>query len=107
MWKDTLFVKLGTFYVAVGEDAVLVHKKLNLKCTCFKLNICKVGFPVIALEKYVEKLNEIKYGYVIYDYDEIADFMYRKLHKNNSTLIEGSLDSNGDVECKTIISIKQ
>ena len=64
-----VFVRLGTFYIAVGEDAVLLHKILDLKCTCFKLNICKVGFPVIALDKYVEKLNETKYSYVIYDYD--------------------------------------
>ena len=61
--KGTIvFVKLGTFYVAVGEDAVLVHKLLDLKCTCFKMNICKVGFPVIALDKYVEKLNQTKYS---------------------------------------------
>ena len=56
-----VLVKLGTFYVAVGEDAVLLHKKIDLKCTCYKMNICKVGFPVIALDKYVEKLNETKY----------------------------------------------
>ena len=55
-----VLVKLGTFYVAVGEDAVLMHKKLDLKCTCFKMNVCKVGFPVIALDKYVEKLNKTK-----------------------------------------------
>lgn len=68
--KGTIvLVRLGSFYVAVGEDAVLLHKKLDLKCTCFKMNICKVGFPVIALDKYVEKLNETKYSYVIYDYD--------------------------------------
>lgn len=73
-----VFIKLGTFYVAEGEDAVLMHKKLDLKCTCFKMNICKVGFPVIALEKYVEKLNKTKYAYVIYGYDEIGDYMYRK-----------------------------
>ena len=53
-----VLVKLGTFYVAVGEDAVLLHKRIDLKCTCYKMNICKVGFPVIALDKYVEKLNE-------------------------------------------------
>ena len=68
--KGTIvFVKLGTFYIAVGEDAVLMHKKLELKCTCFKMNICKVGFPVVALEKYVEKLNKTKYAYVIYDFN--------------------------------------
>ena len=65
--ENIVFVRTGTFYIAVGEDAVLLNKKLNLKCTCYKTNICKVGFPVIALDKYVEKLNEIKYGYVIYD----------------------------------------
>ena len=64
---NIVFVKIGTFYITVGEDAVLIHKKLNLKCTCYKKNICKVGFPVVAFEKYVEKLNETKYGYVIYD----------------------------------------
>lgn len=64
--KGTIvFVKLGTFYIAVGEDAVLINKILGLKCTCFKMNICKVGFPVIALDKYVEKLNQTKYSYVI------------------------------------------
>lgn len=64
---NIVFAKTGTFYVTAGEDAVLISKKLNLKCTCYKKNICKVGFPVVAFEKYVEKLNETKYGYVIYD----------------------------------------
>ena len=54
---NMVFVKIGTFYVTAGEDAVLIHKKLNLKCTCYKKNICKVEFPVVAFEKYVEKLN--------------------------------------------------
>ena len=81
-----VFVKLGTFYVAVGEDAVLMHKILDLKCTCFKMNICKVGFPVVAIEKYVEKLNQTKYAYVIYDFDaekiELKEVM-RKKGKHN------------------------
>ena len=77
-----VFVKLGTFYIAVGEDAVLLHKKLDLKCTCYKTNICKVGFPINALDKYIEKLNETKYAYVIYDYDnkkvELKEIMRKK-----------------------------
>ena len=69
--KGTIvFIKLGTFYIATAEDAVLLHNKLGLKCTCFKLNICKVGFPVNALDKYVDKLNETNYAYVIYDFDQ-------------------------------------
>ena len=63
--RKIVFIKLGTFYVAVGEDAVLLHNKLELKCTCYKNHMCKVGFLVNALDKYVEKLNETKYAYVI------------------------------------------
>ena len=35
-----VFIKLGTFYISTAEDAVLLHNKLELKCTCFKMNIC-------------------------------------------------------------------
>lgn len=56
-----VFIKLGTFYISTAEDAVLLHNKLELKCTCFKMNICKMGFLVNSLEKYVDKLNKINY----------------------------------------------
>ena len=56
-----IFIKLGTFYIATAEDAVLLHNKLELKCTCFKMNICKIGFPVNSLEKYVDKLSRKGY----------------------------------------------
>ena len=40
--KGTIvLVRLGSFYVAVGEDAVLLHKKLDLKCTCIKIKFTK------------------------------------------------------------------
>ena len=87
--ENIVFVRTGTFYIAVGEDAVLLNKKLNLKCTCYKTNICKVGFPVIALDKYVEKLNEIKYGYVIYDLNldksELKEIVRKKGKYNKET----------------------
>ena len=37
-----ILIRLGAFYIAVGEDAVVLHKELQLKCTCFKNRICKV-----------------------------------------------------------------
>lgn len=46
-----------------------MHKKLDLKCTCYKTNICKVGFPVVVIQKYIERLNKMKYGYVIHTFD--------------------------------------
>lgn len=83
-----VLVKLGAFYVAVGQDAVLLHDKLNLKCNCFKNNVCKVGIPTNSLEKYREKLDKIKYSYIIYDYDkekmELKE-LYNKIGKLNKT----------------------
>ena len=37
-----VFVKLDAFYIATEEDAVLLHKILDLKCICFKMNICSL-----------------------------------------------------------------
>lgn len=65
-----VFVKLGAFYIATGRDAILLQSKLNLKCTCFENNICKVGIPVNSIESYLLKLDKIRYSYIIYDYDK-------------------------------------
>lgn len=64
-----VLVKMGAFYIAKGRDAVLLHKVLNLKIICLKKEVCKVGFPVNALNKYIEKLEDLKYGYIVYNYD--------------------------------------
>ena len=65
-----VLIKLGAFYVATEKDAVFLHEKLELKCTCFKNNVCKVGIPINALERYVEKLDSTKHSYIIFDYDK-------------------------------------
>lgn len=65
-----VLIRLGVFYIATGRDAVLLHEKFGLKCTCFSNNICKVGIPINSLDKYIEKLNKIKYAYAIYDYNK-------------------------------------
>ena len=65
-----VFVKCGHFYIAIEEDAVLLNDLLDLKCTCFRENTCKVGVPVNSIEKYISKLQELRYGYVVYDYDK-------------------------------------
>ena len=116
--KGTIvFIKLGTFYVAVGEDAVLMHKKLDLKCTCFKMNICKVGFPLIALDKYVEKLNKTKYAYVIYDYDnqkvELKEIIRKKgkhnkeENKNINCILCSGIEKRYEKEDKYLLAINK
>ena len=60
-----VFVNAGNFYIAVGKDAVLLHKLLELKTTCMKQEICKVGFPINSLEKYSEILCSKKYSFIV------------------------------------------
>lgn len=66
--KKIILIKLGMFYIATGRDEVLLYDKLNLKCTCFTDNVCKVGVPVTAIDKYIEKLDKTGYGHIIFNY---------------------------------------
>lgn len=69
--KDKIvFCNAGNFYIAIGKDAVLLNKILELKLSCFKNEVCKVGFPIGALEKYTEILASKKYGYIVYYFDQ-------------------------------------
>ncbi len=61
---------LGNFYVAIGKDATLLNNLLGLKVSCVKPEVCKVGFPVCALEKYTELLVQKRYSFIVYDFDQ-------------------------------------
>ena len=56
--EKLLIIGLGAFYIAIGEDAVLLHEKLGLKCTCFKNHICKVGIPRNSIGKYIKEIEK-------------------------------------------------
>ena len=61
---------LGNFYLAIGKDATLLHNLLGLKVSCIKPEVCKVGFPICALEKYTELLAQKRYSFIVYDFDQ-------------------------------------
>lgn len=59
-----------------------------MKVTCFSPEVCKVGFPIGSLEKYVDKLQNKKYSYIVYYFDkEKAELEvlldYNGKYKNN------------------------
>ena len=56
---------LGNFYLAIGKDATLLHNLLGLKVSCIKPEVCKVGFPICALEKYTELLAQKRYSFIV------------------------------------------
>ena len=66
-----ILVNAGNFYIARGKDAVLLNNLLNLKVNCLETEVCKVGFPINALEKYTELIEERKYSYIVYNYNNI------------------------------------
>lgn len=60
----------GNFYIATGKDAVILHEELNLQVSCFKAEVCKIGFSISSLEKYTDMIEERKYGYIVYYFDK-------------------------------------
>lgn len=95
--KKIVIIRLGMFYIATGRDAVLLHDKLNLKCTCFTDNMCKVGIPIIAIDKYIEKLHKTGYGYVIYNYNKDKTELTEILRKSG----RATRTTNRNLDCLT------
>ena len=46
----------GGFYIALGKDAIKMNEILDLKLTCHKNEVCKVGFPKTSIGKYMGEL---------------------------------------------------
>ena len=65
-----ILISCGSFYIAIGADAVILNKELGLKKICAKRGTCKVGVPKTSIEKYKQKLDKIGYAYIILDYDK-------------------------------------
>lgn len=64
-----ILVNSGSFYIARGRDAVLLHNILNLKVNCMEAEICKIGFPLNSLEKYTQLIEQEQYSYIVYNFD--------------------------------------
>lgn len=61
-----ILINAGAFYIAIEDDAVLLHRELGLKCTCFEKGTCKVGVPLNSLDKYLERIRELGYSYMVF-----------------------------------------
>ena len=65
-----IICNLGSFYVAIGKDAIILNNLIGLKINCIKPEICKVGFPISSLEKYTNLLVEKRYSFIVYYFDQ-------------------------------------
>ena len=64
-----ILVNSGSFYIARGRDAVLLHNILNLKVNCMEAEICKIGFSLNSLDKYTQLIEQEQYSYIVYNFD--------------------------------------
>ncbi len=83
-----VLVNAGSFYIAIGKDAVLLNKILDFKVNCISQEICKVGFPIISLEKYADILANKNYSFIVYYFNNEKEelevlFNYEGKYKNN------------------------
>ena len=96
-----LLVKTGAFYVATAEDAIFLHDTIGLKYTCFKNYVCKVGVPEKSLNKYIEEIDKLKVGYVVYDFIKEKSELQLKIQKEGKEHKEKRVKLNC-LECKGI-----
>lgn len=96
--KDKGYIILanaGNFYIARGKDALCLNEILGLKLSCLETEICKVGFPLNALEKYTSVIEKKDYSYIVYNYDNVfneLEVIKKYDGKNKNCLVEDRLN---------------
>lgn len=68
-----VIVKNGIFFIGVGKDAILLNKILGLKLICMKTGLCKAGFLVKNIERYIDMLSFAGKSFVVYQYDRKSE----------------------------------
>ena len=80
-----ILMKSGIFFIAVGKDAIKLNEEIGLKRTCMKKELCKVGFQIKSIEKYISKMKEKDLAFLIYNYNnETEELIYKNEGKNIS-----------------------
>ena len=87
-----ILAKNGIFFVAIGKDAITLHNTLGLKLTCMRPELCKVGFLVKNVEKYITKLENAGNSFALYvkndksELEEIYRFQGKKTEETRNCL---------------------
>lgn len=77
--KYIILIKSGNFYIALADDAKILNNVLGYQIKEFS-NTVKVGFPIISLNKVIDKLDLLKINYMVID-NNVS--LKRKFNKNN------------------------
>lgn len=85
--KRIILARCGVFMVAIGRDALFLNKTFGLKLSCLKPGICKIGIPLNYIFKYLDELEELGYGYLLYEIGKILGGLIKSYGKNNKKYV--------------------
>ena len=85
-----VIIKNGIFFIGVGKDAILLNKILGLKLICLKTGICKAGFLVRTIERYIQLLYFSGKAFVVYQYNRKSELedVYEVFRFNGEKIYE-------------------
>lgn len=81
-YNDYIIIcKSGNFYTTLNDDALIINNLFDYKIK-HSMNYIKTGFPIISLNKVIDKLKELKINYIIIDNNIIDKFSCEKNNYN-------------------------
>lgn len=108
-----VMMKNGLFFIGIGKDAIILNKLLNLKCVCMRENLCKAGFQIRSVEKYIKELKKLNKSFVIYNYDkenqqedEIIRFQSENVFENRNCLECKNCNNKKETEAEIIERVR-
>ena len=97
--NKVVLMKNGIFFTAIGKDAILLNKLLELKLTCFSSKICKVGFPIKNYDKYINLLKNKNISFILFDYNKDTKHE-EKIYEFIGEDITNTFTNNNCLTCK-------
>lgn len=99
--KYIILIKSGNFYIALGDDAKILNNVLGYQIKEFS-NTIKIGFPIISLNKVIDKLDSLKINYIVIDKEIILKNKFNKNNYNKHLIKRSNEDRIEDINLKLL-----
>ena len=99
--KYIILIKSVNFYIALGDDAKIINNILGYQIKEFS-NTVKIGFPIISLNKVLDKLDTLKINYMIIDKNVDLKKKYNKNNYNKYLIKRSNEDRIKDINLRLL-----
>ena len=65
--EHIILVQNGLFYIAIGDDAIILSQEFELSKICFSKGVCKIGILESSIKEFEIELINKNYKYIIYN----------------------------------------